>query len=273
MVLTMFDERRDKLTVSGVYEIPMNKKLFYEGNVLERVATDVLLVSTESEDRVVRVNSNSMFASSTSVEEDSPLFKRKSLVLEQMLLGGEAPIMSVIAPVRELEEHTLAQAELGYLLITNFRCIFVPDVSLKRGVTVTEDLLVHSLSRKVIQRETCFPLNFVEKVSCRIAPFTTSTTDDAIADESDDLGDLDFFDVKVYNTIMTVNLVDGRRLRFEIANTHLEKNAAIVRQVCTLFDRKQRLLKEKYFALDYEPEHPYSFDGWSVYNFFREMRR
>ncbi len=75
---------------------------------------------------------------------------------------------------------------------------------------------------------------------------------------------------KISHTMVTVALCDGRLLNLELAHTHLARNAAVAAQ---LLDRLNRHGADDLFCSAYRPIHPYTFDGWSVFNLFRELRR
>lgn len=251
----------------------MGSPLYIDGVVVEKISEDIVLVSNEEEERVVRLDVSSANLSTGAIEntplddDDSPILRRLSSTVDPCLLGGEIERLSITVPVRFIEDHQVmygARPETGYVLVTNFRIVFVPDAAARHAIPVssaiTKDTLLRCLRPKMLRGVGSFPLCFIHQAKTQdLVPF------------GDELGTPEQTSLvaKVSNTMLRIRLVDGRNITFEIPHTHLTKNREHVTQLMNLVDNRRNNL----FALSYNPRQPYTFDGWSVYNFFREMRR
>jgi myotubularin-related protein 1/2 len=246
----------------------MSSPLYIDSSVVEKIADDIIMISNNEEERILHLSSFSipnaesaspiraMSSTTPFDEDDSPLLKRQD-VEKDIFYGGERVVFSVIQPLRMAEG---THHETGYVLVTNYRFIFVPygRVTELRGELSTEMLMDH-LSRKLVYGIGCFPLAFVRSVKAKNHSVFGR-------DEGDKLG---FFDVNVSNTTILIHLVDRPAVSFEISHTHLEKNKVKVEELLRLLNRAQTPA----FAFAFRPERAYTFDGWNVYNFFREMNR
>ncbi len=272
--LSLFDTQRRELHVSSFAELPINSPLFIDNSVVERISDDIVLFSDRDEERVLHLSSMgssgpataavsasseaaSALGSTPQDDHDSPLLLRAAD--SPALYGGEeVQLCATDVPVRLVRG---ARVEAGYLLATNYRVAFFSAATLTaaaRGEPVTARLLLQHLSRRLAQSFFCFPLLFARVVRAdRVQPFRG-------ADERDT-----HFDAAVASTMVRVGLVDGRVLSFEFSHTHLERNQRLVAALLLLLDRAAT----RPFAFAFRPTNPYTFDGWSAYNFFREMRR
>ena len=270
--LSLFDRQRRELHVSTFAELPINSPLFIDNSVVERISDDIVLFSDRDEERVLHLSAMgssgpatagasasseaaSAFGSTPQEEHDSPLLLRAAD--SPVLYGGEEVQLCVTdVPVRLVRG---ARVEAGYLLATNYRVVFIAAASLPaRGEPVTARLLLQHLTRRIAASLSCFPLLFARVVrSEKMLPFH-------MGDDRDGR-----FAAAVASTMVRVSLVDGRLLSFEFSHTHLERNQGLVAALLRLLDRSVT----RPFAFAFRPTNPYTFDGWSAYNFFREMRR
>lgn len=188
------------------------------------------------------------------LEDDSPLFLRKEPVnLTRLLLGGESPVMVTVVPIRVMEAHAsrggfdgggVFGGELGYLCITNFRVIFVPDSQLLddgSSVEITEPIILRSIQPKMLSK--ClytFPLGYI--LWCKsqiIVPASdmsnASAPANAAAAESSS-SSMSSNGKRIVNSLVMVSLVDGRLLSWEV-----KQNVLIVFLLMLIFYLEFRL--------------------------------
>jgi hypothetical protein len=262
--LSLFDRERRELHVSSLAELPINSPLFIDSSVVERISDDIVLFSDRDEERVLHLSTlgssgpstaPSTLSSTPQEEHDSPLLLRPSETFSSLYGGEEVQLCVTEVPVRLVRG---TRVEAGYLLATNYRVCFFAASLLSSGESVTARVLLQHLTKSLSISTCCFPLLFARIVkSERIQLFSTADERDA------------HFNAAVASTRVRVGLVDGRVLSFDFPHTHLERNAKLASSLLALLDRNAT----RPFAFSFRPTNPYTFDGWSCFNFFREFRR
>lgn len=252
---------------------------------------NIVILSTDNDERVVRLHPATRPVDAPSPaddEDDSPLLLRRGPA--SPLLGGEAVRLCATAPVRASEVHAPSRIETGYVMVTNYRLCFVLDRVLGDAQRVDEAALLGVLATPSMHGMFSFPLGYVRATKTRaIIPFNWDELDagmppeafaaaqgptpapsaaaasTAAAAPSTSSGPVN----RTAHTMLTVELVDGRVLDFEVSNTHLTRNEDLVRSLLHVLANSHK----HPFAFSYNPPQGYTVDGWSIYNCFRELRR